>query len=101
MHDTATPTPVPPTPAPADSTAAPLVDLQPGGVPALINYNVPEPMSFSGRNFIEILLPGEAFVPVQVAPAVQPAALEAAALREPTQAVPTLQVPPSVILASN
>jgi hypothetical protein len=44
---------------------APLVDLQPGGSPAIISYHVPEPMSFSGRNYIDLALPAEAFASVQ------------------------------------
>ena len=38
-----------------DSTPPPLVALQEDGTPAIINYNVPEPTSYSGRNFIDLI----------------------------------------------
>ena len=86
-------------------TRAPLVDLQPGGTPAIISYQVPEPMSFSGRNYIDLALPASAF------PVVQPTSGPAAAGGEPhalrddaapsevlealhdAQAAPSLQLP--------
>jgi hypothetical protein len=44
---------------------APLVQLQPGGSPAIISYQVPEPTSFSGRNFINLALPKDAFASIE------------------------------------
>jgi len=33
-----------------------IIKLQPGGKAAILNYNVQEPTSYSGRNFIELKL---------------------------------------------
>src|SRR6478735_10942880 len=42
--------------------AEPLASLDPGGRAVVISYNVPEPTSYSGRNFIELSgIPREAF----------------------------------------
>lgn len=43
----------------------PLASLQPDGSPLVINYQVPEPIAFSGSNYIEIRLPAEAFKSVE------------------------------------
>jgi len=34
----------------------PMIKLEPGGKPLILSYNVPEPTSYSGRNFIELKL---------------------------------------------
>ena len=44
------------------STPEPMVRLQPGGVAPIISYNVPEPTTFSGRNFIDLQFPASHFV---------------------------------------
>ena len=36
--------------------------LQPGGVAPVISYNVPEPTTYSGRNFIDLAFPASYFV---------------------------------------
>lgn len=56
-------------PVPASPERAPLIDLDPDGSPASISYNVPEPTSYSGRHYIEIVRPPEAFLQVQGSPA--------------------------------
>ena len=32
----------------------PMIKLEPGGKAPILSYNVPEPTSYSGRNFIEL-----------------------------------------------
>ena len=44
----------------AESTE-PMVKLEPGGVAPLISYNVPEPTTYSGRNFIDLQFPSSYF----------------------------------------
>jgi hypothetical protein len=44
------------------TTADPLVKLEPGGVAPIISYNVPEPTTYSGRNFIDLQFPASYFV---------------------------------------
>jgi hypothetical protein len=39
-----------------------MAKLQPGGQAAIINYNVPEPTSYSGRNIIELQFPSSYFI---------------------------------------
>jgi hypothetical protein len=39
-----------------------MAKLQPGGQAAIINYNVPEPTSYSGRNIIELQFPTSYFI---------------------------------------
>ena len=43
----------------------PLIKLEPGGKPPILSYFVPEPTSYSGRNFIELTFsdPEEVFKP--------------------------------------
>lgn len=38
-----------------------IIQLAPGGVAPVLSYNVPEPTSYSGRNFIDLALPDAAF----------------------------------------
>jgi hypothetical protein len=45
----------------AAAAQPPLVALDPAGTPTPLSYNVPAPMAYSGRNFITIDLPPEAF----------------------------------------
>ena len=40
----------------------PMMKLQPGGVAPVISYNVPEPTTYSGRNFIDLQFPASYFV---------------------------------------
>src|SRR5215213_1796430 len=40
----------------------PMMKLQPGGVAPVISYNVPEPTTYSGRNFIDLAFPASYFV---------------------------------------
>lgn len=40
----------------------PMTKLQPGGVAPVISYNVPEPTTYSGRNFIDLQFPASYFV---------------------------------------
>src|SRR6266536_5541233 len=42
-------------------SAEPMIKLEPGGKAPILSYNVPEPTSYSGRNFIELELPDEYF----------------------------------------
>lgn len=49
-------------PGPDTSTPAPLVALDATGVPTPLSYDVPEPMAYSGRNFVTIALPSDAFI---------------------------------------
>ena len=37
------------------SSAEPMIKLEPGGTAPILSYNVPEPTSYSGRNFIELI----------------------------------------------
>jgi hypothetical protein len=39
---------------PIRSENEPLIKLEPGGKAPILSYNVPEPTSYSGRNFIEL-----------------------------------------------
>lgn len=43
------------------STIPPLVALEGEGTPSILNYNVPEPISYSGRNLIELVYPTSVF----------------------------------------
>jgi hypothetical protein len=43
------------------STIPPLVALEGGGTPSVLNYNVPEPISYTGRNLIELQYPASVF----------------------------------------
>src|SRR3954471_23701657 len=62
----------------------PMMKLQPGGVAPVISYNVPEPTTYSGRNFIDLQFPASYFV-VGTNPA---AALSAAGAPELAAASP-------------
>ncbi|HEX7174353.1 MAG TPA: hypothetical protein VF240_03605 [Pyrinomonadaceae bacterium] len=39
-----------------DTPNEPMIKLEPGGVAPVLSYNVPEPTSYSGRNFIDLQL---------------------------------------------
>ena len=41
----------------------PMIKLDPGGKAPLLSYNIPEPTSYSGQNFIELQLPEDFFKP--------------------------------------
>ena len=41
----------------------PMIKLEPGGKAPILSYDVPEPTSYSGRNFIEMEFPPEYFKP--------------------------------------
>jgi hypothetical protein len=41
----------------------PMIKLEPGGIAPVLSYNVPEPTSYSGRNFIELQFPENYFNP--------------------------------------
>ena len=47
---------------PEDTTPDPMMKLEPGGVAPIISYNVPEPTTYSGRNFIDLQFPASYFV---------------------------------------
>lgn len=46
----------------------PLIKLQPGGVPPVVNYNVPEPVSYDGTHIIELEVDPTLFLPPPVPP---------------------------------
>lgn len=59
----------------------PMVKLEPGGVAPIISYNVPEPTTYSGRNFIDLQFPASYFVVgTNPAAAVAPSAVHVEAL---------------------
>jgi|SRR5215204_3686968 len=41
----------------------PMIKLEPGGKAPILSYNVPEPTSYPGRNFIDLQVPAEDFSP--------------------------------------
>lgn len=41
----------------------PMIKLEPSGIAPVISYNVPEPTSYSGRNFIDLQLGASYFKP--------------------------------------
>jgi Bacterial Ig domain len=43
-------------------TAEPMIKLEPGGQAPILSYNVPEPTSYSGRNYIEFRFPDDYFI---------------------------------------
>ncbi|MFC5471220.1 Ig-like domain-containing protein [Cohnella suwonensis] len=45
------------------SKQEPMIKLQPGGTAPILSYNVPEPTSYSGRNFIDLQFPDNYFTP--------------------------------------
>ena len=45
-------------------TTEPIIKLEEGGQASVISYNVPEPTSYTGRNFIELALEKSDFLPV-------------------------------------
>src|ERR1051325_783760 len=45
-------------------TTEPIIKLEEGGQASVISYNVPEPTSYTGRNFIELSLEKSDFLPV-------------------------------------
>jgi hypothetical protein len=42
-------------------TSTPMIRLEPGGEAPILSYNVPEPTSYSGRNFIALDFPATYF----------------------------------------
>ena len=49
----------------SDSAGRPLVELDPNGKPTVLSYDVPEPTSYGGKNYIELSqLPQDAFITV-------------------------------------
>jgi hypothetical protein len=40
----------------------PMIKLEPNGTAPVISYNVPEPASYAGRNFIDLQIPASYFV---------------------------------------
>jgi hypothetical protein len=54
--------------APPSDETKPMVVLDPAGTPTPLSYNVPEPMAYSGRNFIIIDLPRDAFATPMIDP---------------------------------
>jgi hypothetical protein len=87
----------------------PLAALDPNGSATVISYDVPEPISYSGRTFLEIPLPPQAFTTVVVgttpAPAVPGPATPAVRWTRATREVPaagylataSLLAPPAVV----
>ncbi|SDC05007.1 hypothetical protein GA0111570_11610 [Raineyella antarctica] len=61
----------------------PLASLDPAGKATVLSYNVPEPISYSGRNFVEMPLRPEAFSTVVLPPPTLPT-LSAAPQNEST-----------------
>lgn len=55
-----------------DRTPPPLVALDGNGQATILSYNVPEPISYSAANYIEIPLPADAFAEVVVGPSAVP-----------------------------
>lgn len=50
-----------------EAAARPLVQLDPAGTPTVLSYNVPEPTSYSGKNYIALSqLPADAFSGIAV-----------------------------------
>ncbi|MFD2671280.1 Ig-like domain-containing protein [Marinicrinis sediminis] len=45
-----------------DRTQEPMIKLQPGGTAPILSYNVPEPTTYSGRNFIDMQFPASYYV---------------------------------------
>jgi hypothetical protein len=43
-------------------TAQPMIQLEPNGVAPILSYNVPEAISHSGRNFIDLRIPDSYFI---------------------------------------
>lgn len=79
--------------------AKPLVQLDPQGTPAILSYNVPEPTTYSGKNYIELSqLPPNAFtIPVAATPRlpvqqIRPVRLAQAAVRDSLQQHPALSI---------
>ena len=52
-----------------DQNNEPMIRLEPGGVAPVLSYNVPEPTSYSGRNFIDLQLGASYFVADPAPPA--------------------------------
>ena len=71
------------TPKPSAATPQPLVTLDPAGVATPLSYSVPEPMAYSGRNYITLELPPEAYLTRAVDPEQVLALTPAAHLAEP------------------
>ncbi|BBA32764.1 hypothetical protein sS8_0799 [Methylocaldum marinum] len=43
-------------------TAQPMIQLEPNGVAPMLSYKVPEAISHSGRNFIDLRIPDSCFI---------------------------------------
>jgi hypothetical protein len=65
----------------------PLIKLEPGGKAPVLSYNVPEPTSYSGRNFIELEYPADYFT-------------DAARTRPPETRQPITSLDPGAIKAA-
>lgn len=52
--------------------AAPLASLDPQGQATILSYNVPEPISYSGRHFLQADLPDDAFTTMVNPPTTEP-----------------------------
>src|SRR5688572_29102510 len=48
------------------SSSEPMIKLDPSGQAPILSYNVPEPTSYAGRNFIDLGIPQDWFVEVEV-----------------------------------
>ncbi|WP_123040433.1 Ig-like domain-containing protein [Cohnella candidum] len=71
------------------SKQEPMIKLQPGGTAPIISYNVPEPTTYSGRNFIDLQFPDSYFKPSTSANSLRSMAAEgerAAAVTQPSAA---------------
>lgn len=88
---------------------APLNALDASGSPEVINYNVPDPISYNGHNYIEILLPPEAYVvPTGATYGANNAGAGGVAVTSAPSsggspgaaATPAISAPPAVVLAS-
>jgi hypothetical protein len=54
-----------------NGAAEPMIKLQPSGQAAILNYNVPEPTTYNGRNIIELQYPSSYFIQNQRANALK------------------------------
>ena len=80
----------------ADGKTAPLAALDPAGASVMVGYDVPQPMSHSGHNYIDLGQPAAAFLTVDVLPGTGLAPKAAAEPASDVLAAPTLHLPPGV-----
>ena len=66
----------------------PMIRLEPNGTAPILSYNVPEPTSYAGRNFIDLQLPASYFVQSST-----PTSLASTTVEEPGPARPTRGAP--------